>query len=128
MQVGEAVQMMVIFSAMPEPLRMPLKYDGSNVDDGTMPVEDVREALQGFSGAYGNVASRVDPEGQHQLRVAAVRTGSFDLLILAWIATTQMSEGLVSSRSAPPLSRRAKLSLESIPPASQTHSDRAKHF
>lgn len=71
---------------MPEVLRITLKYEGRDVDDGTMPIDDVVEALKGFAGAYGKIATRVSPEVKHQLRVSAVRTGSFDLVILAWIA------------------------------------------
>lgn len=81
---------MVAFSAnMPEPLKISLKYTGPNVANGSMPVDDVIEALQGFAGAYGKIANQIDPEVQHQLRVAAINTGSFELVILAWLLAAE---------------------------------------
>jgi hypothetical protein len=68
---------------MAGPLRISLKYRGRNVDDGTMAIDEVIEALGGFSGAYGKVASSVDSSSQHQLRVSAVEVGSFELQIFA---------------------------------------------
>lgn len=61
-----------------------LKYDGADVDDGTMPIDDVISALRGFSNAYGRVASADDPNGQHQIRVSAINKSSFAVTILAW--------------------------------------------
>jgi hypothetical protein len=61
-----------------------LKYDGRDVDNGTMPIEDVISALRGFSNAYGNIASEYDPNGQHQIRVAAINRSSFAVAIIAW--------------------------------------------
>lgn len=68
---------------MAEPIRITLRYRGRDVDDGTMPVENVIDALQGFAGAYGKVASQVDPNHVHQLKVTAIQQHSFDVLILA---------------------------------------------
>lgn len=76
---------------MPESLRLSLKYNGPNVDDGTMPIGDVVDALQGFSGAYGRIASLVDSDKEHELRVTAVRTGSFELLVVAWVVSVVAS-------------------------------------
>ena len=61
-----------------------LKYDGVDVDDGTMPIDDVISALRGFSNAYGRVASTDDPNGQHQIRVSAINKSSFAVTIVAW--------------------------------------------
>jgi hypothetical protein len=61
-----------------------LKYDGKDVDDGSMPIEDVISALRGFSGAYGKIASIHDPNGQHQIRVSAINHSSFAVTIVAW--------------------------------------------
>jgi hypothetical protein len=77
---------------MPEPLRISLRYRGRGVDDGTMPIEDVAEALDGFSGAYGKIASQISPETTYILRVTGVRTQSFDLLIAASIALSQYGD------------------------------------
>lgn len=80
---------MLLSQTMPEALRITIRYSGSQVDDGTMPVDDVMDALQGFSGAYGKISSRLDPERHHQLKLAAVQTGSFELAVLAWAMMAQ---------------------------------------
>ena len=64
-------------------LKVTLRYRGASVDDGTMPIADVMAALHGFAGAYGKIAARETPEVQHELRIAAVRSHSFDLVIFA---------------------------------------------
>ena len=65
-------------------LEITLKYDGRDVDDGTMQIDDVISALRGFSNAYGRIASASDPNGQHQIRVSAINRSSFAVTILAW--------------------------------------------
>ncbi len=62
-----------------------LRYKGPDVEAGTMPVEDVVSALQGFAGAYGKIAKQRDPEVEHQLRVVALKTASFELFIGTWM-------------------------------------------
>lgn len=66
-----------------------LKYDGKDVDDGTMPIDDVITALQGFANAYGKMAAAHDPRGQHEIRVAAINRSSFAVCFLAWVAEHQ---------------------------------------
>jgi hypothetical protein len=66
-----------------------LKYNGMDVDDGTMPIDDVISALRGFSNAYGKIASSNDPNGQHRIRVSAINRSSFAVTILAWAAQNQ---------------------------------------
>ena len=78
--------------SMPEALKIKIKYDGSDVDDGAMPIGDVLSALQGFSNGYGKIASTFDRDRQHQLRVSAVETGSFELVVVAWVVATQGTE------------------------------------
>jgi hypothetical protein len=68
---------------MAEPLTITLRYRGRDVDDGTMPVDDVVDALQGFAGAYSKVAAQVDPSHLHQIKVTAIKQHSFDVLLLA---------------------------------------------
>lgn len=68
-----------------EELRITLKYKGRDVDEGTMPLDEVVDALQGFAGAYSKIAAQEDTTVQHELRVSAIRNGSFDVLILAWV-------------------------------------------
>jgi hypothetical protein len=62
-------------------VRVALRYKGPDVESGTMPAEDVISALQGFAGAYSKIAAQSDPETQHQLRVVAIKTSSFELAI-----------------------------------------------
>ena len=65
---------------MPEPqLSIKLRYQGSDVDCGTMPVDDVILALKGFAGAYGKVADRLLPESTHELRVSSINSLTFRL-------------------------------------------------
>jgi len=68
---------------MAEPLTITLRYRGRDVDDGTMPIDDVVDALQGFAGAYSKIAAQVDPSHMHQIKVTAIRQHSFDVLLLA---------------------------------------------
>ena len=56
-----------------------------------MSLDEVVDALQGFSGSYSKVASLRDTATEHQLKVAGVRTGSFDLLIQAWSVVQQVA-------------------------------------
>lgn len=66
-------------------IEVALRYRGPDVEAGTMPIEDVVSALQGFAGAYGKIASQWDPKTEHQLRVVALKTESFELSIVAWV-------------------------------------------
>lgn len=71
----------IAVAVMAEPIRVSLRYRGPEVDDGEMDIADVVEALQGFSGAYGKVASEVMPDATHQLRVGAIEKNSFDVYL-----------------------------------------------
>jgi hypothetical protein len=69
---------------MPEPdsVRVELLYKGIAVDDGTMPVEDMIDALAGFSRAYRMIAHHYRvPETGHPLRVVGLQKGSAKILI-----------------------------------------------
>jgi hypothetical protein len=79
---------------MAEPLRISFRYRGRDVDSGTMPVDEVIDALQGFSGAYGKVASRMSAQARYELRVSAITPGSFDMLILAAVYLAQNQDQL----------------------------------
>ena len=75
-------------------VRLSLKYNGKDVDDGSMPLAEVVSALQGFAGAYGKVANTIAPESTHELRVTAVKQSSFELHILAWLTSQQGTTAL----------------------------------
>lgn len=68
-------------------LSMKLVYEGAEVDGGSMPLEEVITALQGFSGAYAKVANSYTPSFSHQLRVQAVEKGSFEMAIMALVVS-----------------------------------------
>jgi len=85
---------MMIFPMPESSISISLKYRGRDVEEATMPIEEVILALQGFSGAYGKIASSLLPDTAHELRVAAVKEGSFDLSIIAWVTTAQGKETL----------------------------------
>ena len=58
-----------------------LKYTGSDVNDGTMSVEDMVPALQGFASAYGKIVNSDELQVRHKLRVVGVGKGSFHILL-----------------------------------------------
>lgn len=61
-----------------------LKYKGPDVDDGTMLVEDIVPALQGFSSAYSKIVSYKQLPYQHRIRITALSKGSFDVALQVW--------------------------------------------
>ena len=65
------------------PVRVSLRYRGPSVDDGSMPVADVLNALSGFTGAYGKIASKETPNIQHKLSVSSFKSNSFDIVLLS---------------------------------------------
>lgn len=81
---------------MPDPTTIELRYSGKEVEDGAVPVEDMIDALAGFSGAYNKIARRAQPEIRQRLRVVAVRKGSAKILIdvVQWIANNPQAAGV----------------------------------
>ncbi len=67
-----------------EALKLHLTYTGPDVDDGSMSIEDIVPALQGFSSAYGKIVAWKGIETKHNIRITGVRKGSFDSLIEVW--------------------------------------------
>jgi hypothetical protein len=67
-----------------EQVEIHLRYEGPDVDDGTMSVQDIVPVLQGFSSAYGKLAATDDPSATHRVRIAAVRPGSADIVLEVW--------------------------------------------
>ena len=84
--------MSVLSAIMATPLRVSLIYNGPEVDDGTMPIDEVIDALQGFAGAYGKATNLISPESSYQLRISAVKSGSLDLSILASVMLGQYAD------------------------------------
>ena len=79
---------------MTEKIEIELQYTGTDVEDGTMSLEDMIPALQGFSSAYGKIATLQNPEAQHKLRVTGVKKGSFHILLEAWNLANQNADQL----------------------------------
>ncbi|MFW5702799.1 MAG: hypothetical protein ACOCXP_02420, partial [Candidatus Dojkabacteria bacterium] len=64
-----------------EKLDIKLKYAGQDVEDGSMSVEDFVEAVQGFSGAYGRIATSSNLSQKHKIRITGIEKGSVDILL-----------------------------------------------
>ena len=69
-----------------EQIEIHLRYEGPDVDDGTMSIQDIVPVLQGFASAYGKIASSDDPSSTHRLRITGIRRGSADILLEVWTA------------------------------------------
>jgi hypothetical protein len=67
-----------------EQIAIHLRYEGPDVDDGTMSLQDIVPVLQGFSSAYGKLAATDDPGSTHRLKISAVRPGSADIVLQVW--------------------------------------------
>ena len=67
-----------------EQIEIHLRYEGPDVDDGTMSLQDIVPVLQGFSSAYGKLAATDDPTSTHRIKIAAVRPGSADIVLEVW--------------------------------------------
>lgn len=67
-----------------EEIEIHLVYEGPDVDDGSMSIEDIVPVLQGFSSAYGKIAASDDPDSTHRLRITGVRRGSADIILEVW--------------------------------------------
>lgn len=73
------------FDTMPrEQVEIHLRYEGPDVADGTMSLQDIIPALQGFSGAYSKLAATDDPDFTHRVRISALRQGSADIVLEVW--------------------------------------------
>ena len=68
-------------SRMTERIEIHLRYEGPDVDNGTMAVQDVIPALQGFSGAFAKVASSETQDVRHRITLSAIRQGSADIIL-----------------------------------------------
>ncbi len=54
-----------------------IHLDGTGVQDGSILIEDLVPALQGFSSAYGKIASNYSQDLNHNIRVESFKPGSF---------------------------------------------------
>jgi len=67
-----------------EQVEIHLRYEGPDVEDGSMSIQDIVPVLQGFASAYGKLAAVDDPQSTHRVRITAVRPGSADIVLEVW--------------------------------------------
>jgi hypothetical protein len=75
-----------------------LLYSGTDVDDGTVPVDDMVDALVGFSGAYSKLArDRESPDEGHRIRVVGLQKGSARILVdvIEWVTKNPAAAGVL---------------------------------
>jgi hypothetical protein len=75
-------------SKMPDSIRVELRYSGPEVDDGTLLVEDMLDALSGFQDAFVRLAKRQDvPNPAQHLGVVTLEKGSARILldVFEWV-------------------------------------------
>jgi len=68
-------------SALPEPVgpdqtNVILRYSGSDVDEGSIAVDDLLSALNGFSSAFYRLADRESPETKQRIKVSGISKSS----------------------------------------------------
>jgi hypothetical protein len=69
--------------ASPSVAQLQLVYDGPEVKDGTLRVEDMVDALIGFGRAYDKIADLQNVPVKQHLRVTGIKKASADILISA---------------------------------------------
>jgi hypothetical protein len=74
-----------------------LRYEGPDVEDGSMSIEDIVPVLQGFASAYGKIASEQGVGVQHRIRITGVERGSANILLEVWDALGKMADPLTSA-------------------------------
>ena len=67
-----------------EQVRIHLNYEGPDVENGTMALQDVIPVLQGFSGAYATLAAIEDSDSEFRIHISGVQRGSADIVLEAW--------------------------------------------
>ena len=60
-------------------VRLSLRYAGRDVDDGTIDVEDMLAALNGFSSAFYRLADRESPDPKQRIKVAGISKSSANI-------------------------------------------------
>src|SRR5258705_7883679 len=85
---------------MPDATKVELSYSGTEVEDGTVPVEDMVDALVGFSNAYDKIAKDEEPpDTGHRIRVVGVERGSARILVdvVEWITRNPAAAGVLAT-------------------------------
>ena len=81
---------------MIEQIEIHLKYEGPDVESGTMALQDVIPVLQGFSGAYERLADTENSNITHHIKLSAVQQGSADIVLDVQQWLTDNSETIVA--------------------------------
>ena len=68
----------------PSVAQLQLVYDGPEVKDGTLRIEDMVDALIGFGRAYDKIADLQNVPVKQNLRVTGIKRASADILISAF--------------------------------------------
>ncbi|MGH3056369.1 MAG: hypothetical protein ACRDL7_15450, partial [Gaiellaceae bacterium] len=86
-------------TTMPKPAEtvpIILRYEGPEVDGGSMSIEDIVPVLEGFASAYGKIAVEKGAGVQHRIRITGVTRGSANILLEVWDALNKASGPLTS--------------------------------
>lgn len=79
-----------------ETVPLVLRYEGPEVDDGSMSIEDIVPVLQGFASAYGKIAAAEGFGVEHRIRITGVTQGSAQILLEVWDRLGKMADPLTS--------------------------------
>jgi hypothetical protein len=87
----------ILAVSMPDILPVELVYEGDDVNDGTVPVDYMIDALVGFSAAYEKVTRRTQPDMEHRIRVVGVRQNSAHILVnvVEWVRVNPAAAGVL---------------------------------
>lgn len=70
-----------ITATMTERIEIHLKYEGPDVENGTMSLQDVIPVLQGLSGAYDKLSKIENSNVTHRIVLSGFRRGSADIIL-----------------------------------------------
>ena len=84
---------------MVEQIEIHLKYEGPDVESGTMALQDVIPVLQGISSAYTRLADTENPNVTHRITLSDVRQGSADIVleVIEWLTDNAVPIGAAGS-------------------------------
>ena len=74
-----------------------LLYEGPDIENGAMSLQDVIPILQGFSGAYATLVNKKYPKTSHQIYISDIRPGSVDIVLEAWQWVTENTDTLTTA-------------------------------
>ncbi len=105
---------------MAEETQVTLRYLGPDVDDGSIGVDDLLSALNGFSSAFYKVAERVDLDQQSRIKVSGITQSSANIH-LTIIEIAKAHEGLI-------LTATSGIAVSALAGSREAVKDAAKRF